>query len=191
MTDTPTILFVPGLRGHVADHWQTLLAQRLPGSHTVPPADVDGLSREVRVAALDQALGRLSGPVVLVAHSAGVLITAHWAQTRFRTDAPWTIVGALLATPADLERPLPEGYPAFDALEANGWLPVPRTPLPFPALLASSTNDPLAAADRVADLARDWGCDVVELGAVGHLNPIAGYGDWPEGMALIERVSAG
>lgn len=191
MTAAPTILFVPGLRGHVADHWQTLLAERLPGSHTVPPAEENGLSRDVRVAALDAALERITGPVVLVAHSAGVLITAHWANTRFRTDAAWTIQGALLATPADLERPLPEGYPAFDALKANGWLPVPRVPLPFPALLASSSNDPLAAEGRVAGLARDWGCEVVELGAVGHLNPVAGYGDWPEGMALIERVAAG
>lgn len=27
---TPTILLVPGLRDHVAKHWQTLLEQKLP-----------------------------------------------------------------------------------------------------------------------------------------------------------------
>ena len=32
-----TILFVPGLRDHVAEHWQTLLAAEIPGSVTVEP----------------------------------------------------------------------------------------------------------------------------------------------------------
>ena len=63
----PTIVFVPGLRDHVPEHWQTLL----------------------------------------VAHSAGVMMVAHWAQSH---DRP--IRGALLATPADLEQPLPAGYGA-------------------------------------------------------------------------------
>ena len=30
--DTATILVVPGLRDHVAQHWQTLLAARVPGT---------------------------------------------------------------------------------------------------------------------------------------------------------------
>jgi hypothetical protein len=32
-----TVLFVPGLRDHVVDHWQTLLAVEIPGSITVEP----------------------------------------------------------------------------------------------------------------------------------------------------------
>jgi hypothetical protein len=39
--------------------------------------------------------------------------------------------GALLAASADFEPPMPEGYPAIDALERGGWLPVPRSALPF------------------------------------------------------------
>jgi len=33
----PTVLIVPGLRDHVDDHWQTLLAARLERVRTVPP----------------------------------------------------------------------------------------------------------------------------------------------------------
>ncbi len=44
-----TILFVPGLRDHVADHWQTLLAAELPGSRTVAPLEHDKLSCAARV----------------------------------------------------------------------------------------------------------------------------------------------
>jgi hypothetical protein len=32
-----TVVLVPGLRGHVEDHWQTRLAASPPGARTVPP----------------------------------------------------------------------------------------------------------------------------------------------------------
>ena len=134
-----TILFVPGLRDHVAEHWQTLLAADLPGSRTVPPLEHDKLSRAARVEALDRAIAAIDGPVILVAHSAGCLMVAHWAQQHGRP-----IRGALLATPADIERPLPAGYPTLPDLQANGWLPLPRSPLPFPSIVAASSGDPLA-----------------------------------------------
>ena len=56
--DGVTVLFVPGLRDHVADHWQTLLAAEIPGSVTVEPLTEDRLSRAARVKALDEALAR-------------------------------------------------------------------------------------------------------------------------------------
>jgi predicted alpha/beta hydrolase family esterase len=175
-----TVLFVPGLRDHVADHWQTLLAAEIPGSRTAPPLTEDKLSRAARVASLDRALAEIEGPVILVAHSAGCLTVAHWAQAHERP-----IQGALLATPADIERPLPEGYPTKAALKAGGWLPVPRAKLPFPSLVAASSNDPLADLDRTVALAIDWGSELALLGDVGHLNPAAGFGPWPAGLDLI------
>ena len=36
MTDA-TVVLVPGLRGHVEDHWQTRLAASLPEVRMVPP----------------------------------------------------------------------------------------------------------------------------------------------------------
>lgn len=178
-----TILFVPGLRDHVADHWQTLLAAEIPGSRTVPPLEADKLSCAARVEALDRAIAAIDGPVILAAHSAGCLMVAHWARTHRRP-----VKAALLAAPADIERPLPEGYPRIDDLEANGWLPVPRAPLPFRSLVAASTDDPLAALHRVRGLAMDWGSEVEVVGAVGHLNPAAGFGPWPRARALLETL---
>jgi predicted alpha/beta hydrolase family esterase len=180
---SPTILMVPGLRDHVADHWQTLLEARLPKARSVPPLERDKLCRHARVAALDQALADIDGPVILVAHSAGVMITVHWAQMHQRP-----IHGAVLATPADLETPMPTGYPSMDALREHGWLPIPRKRLPFPAIVASSNNDPLCSAPRAATLAHDWGSLLFELGNVGHLNPAAGYGPWPAAEALIDSL---
>ena len=179
----PTILIVPGLRDHVAEHWQTLLEQRLPKARSVPPLEHDKLSCAARVAALDRALAAISGPVILVAHSAGVMITVHWAQRHRRA-----IKGALLAAPPDFESPLPEGYPTQHVLSDNGWLPTPRAPLPFPTIVAASTNDPLGRYERVVELAAAWGSRLVNVGAVGHLNPAAGFGEWPRAEELIREL---
>lgn len=179
----PTILFVPGLRDHVAEHWQTHLASEIPGSVTVEPLATDRLSRAARVEALDQTLQAIEGDVILVAHSAGVLMTVHWAAAPTRP-----VRGALLVTPADVERPLPEGYPKFDELAANGWMPIPRAKLPFPSLVVTSRNDPLGERGRVESLAFDWGAAVYDAGEVGHLNPAAGFGPWPMGRRLLARL---
>ena len=183
MHTTPTVLFVPGLRDHVEDHWQTILARKIAGSHTVAPLERDKLSCDARVAALDAAYRKLSGPVVLVAHSAGVMIAVHW----IRRHSP-RIHGALLATPADLESPLPAGYPGFQEIASNGWLPIPRERLNFRAIVAASTNDPLARFNRVDGFARDWGARLMNVGAVGHLNPAAGFGRWTQGEELVGEL---
>lgn len=180
-----TVVIVPGLRDHVAEHWQTLLARQLPRVRTVAPLTVDKLSRAARVQALQETVADTTGPLLLVAHSAGVMITVHWAQRSVDTGR---VVGALLATPADLETPLPAGYPPHDALLAHGWMPIPRRPLPFASVLAASRNDPLARFERAQGLAQDWGSRLVDLGEVGHLNPAAGYGPWPRATELIASL---
>ncbi|NCL72798.1 alpha/beta hydrolase [Rhodococcus sp. YH1] len=180
---SPTVVIVPGLRDHVADHWQTLLSERLDDARTVPPLEHDKLDRAARVAALDTVLNDISGPVVLVAHSAGVMTTVHWAQNPTRP-----IQGALLATPADLELPLPAGYPSGEDLDRGGWNPIPRRRLPFPSVVAASRNDPLACHRRVTGMAELWGSRLVDLGNVGHLNPAAGYGYWPRAEELLQEL---
>lgn len=183
MTSTPTILMVPGLRDHVEEHWQTILQKKLPNAHSVPPLESDKLSRAARVERLESELAKISGPVILVAHSAGVMITVQWAQKYQRP-----IQGALLAAPADLEAPMPAGYPSLDAIRESGWLPIPRTKLPFPSIVAASTNDPLGNFERVSQMAADWGSRLVNVGEVGHLNPAAGFGEWAQAEELIRML---
>jgi predicted alpha/beta hydrolase family esterase len=183
--DSHTVLFVPGLRDHVAEHWQTLLEASLPNARCVPRMDRHKLSRAAWVEALDHSLAAIDGPVVLVAHSAGCMIVVHWALAH---DRP--IKGALLAAPPDFETPLPAGYPAQETLIDNGWLPTPRKRLAFPSIVAASTNDPLARCERVESFAASWGSKLVNVGAVGHLNPAAGYGPWPRAMDFVRELSA-
>ncbi|HWZ74545.1 MAG TPA: alpha/beta hydrolase [Casimicrobiaceae bacterium] len=181
---TPTILMVPGLRDHVPAHWQTLLEQKLPNAKSVPRMERDKLSCAAWVAMLDESLAAIDGPVILVAHSAGVMIVVHWAMWNRRS-----IIGALLAAPPDFESPLPEGYPTHDVLRENGWLPTPRARLPFPSIVAASANDPLARYERTEGLAQAWGSKLVNVGNVGHLNPASGYGEWPRAERFIRELA--
>jgi uncharacterized protein len=184
MDPRATVLIVPGLRDHVPQHWQTLLAAQLPRVVSVPPMGRDDLDCGVRVAAIEHAAQAIDGPLIIVAHSGGCIMVAHWAQ---QTRRP--VLGALLATPPDFDTPMPEGYPAIDALTLGGWLPVPRKVLPFPSIVAASRNDPLGRFVRVSALAHDWGSKVVDIGEAGHLNPASGYGPWPLAHAFIEQLA--
>ena len=185
-TASPTILIVPGLRYHVAAHWQTLLEQKLANAKCVPRMEPgqDKLSCAAWVAELDKSLAAIAGPVILVAHSAGAMIVVHWAQRHRRP-----IAGALLAAPPDFESPLPEGYPTQQVLRDNGWLPTPRAALPFPTIVAASTNDPLGRYERIEALARGWGGKLINVGNVGHLNPASGYGEWPQAEEFIDELA--
>jgi uncharacterized protein len=179
-----TVVLVPGLRGHVEDHWQTHLAASLPGTRTVPPLGRTNPALQARVTLLDQIVQDIAGPVVVVAHSAGVLVAVHWAAQY----SPTRVVGALLATPPAFATPLPSEYPSIEELRAHGWLPIPRRPLPFPSILAVSTDDPLGNPVRMRALANAWGSRTRSLGAVGHLNPASGYGEWPQAVELITEL---
>lgn len=184
-----TILIVPGLRDHVEEHWQTHLERKLSAVRKVvcvQPLEIEKLSREARVTAIQRTMVTIDGAVIAVAHSGGVITLMHWAQ-QHDTGA---LKGALLAAPADFDTPLPAGYPTMDTLQANGWLPVPRRALPFRSIVAASTNDPLAKLDSVMQMANEWGSELVNVGAVGHLNPASGFGEWTMAEQLIQQLES-
>jgi len=185
----PTVLVVPGLRDAVAQHWQTLLEARLRAAGrpvaSVLPMWREDLNCAARVGEIERAAQSVEGPIVIVAHSGGCIMVAHWAMQTRRS-----VHGALLAAPPDFETPMPDGYPTVAALRAGGWLPVPRERLAFPSIVAASRDDPLTTYQRAAALADDWGGRLVDLGKVGHLNPASGYGEWPMADKFIRELSA-
>ncbi len=184
-----TVVIVPGLRERVAEHWQTLLEAKLAKTRavvSVPPLREEALDCAARVEAIERTVRAVQGPLIFVAHSGGVIMLLHWAQ-KYRH----AVQGALLAAPPDFETPLPAGYPTLETLQAHGWLPVPASPLPFPSLVAASSNDPLAALPRVEAMAVQWGSTVVHVGAVGHLNPASGYGEWLRAEQLLQQIDNG
>ena len=115
MNATP--VFVPGLRDHVAEHWQTHMAASIPGSITVEPLTENRLSREARVAALEATLAGIEGDIYLVAHS-GVLTVAFWDRSR---------PGHTRRAAGHAGRRLPPAAIQQQA-RGNGWTPIPRIP---------------------------------------------------------------
>lgn len=182
-----TVLIVPGLRDESAEHWQSLLVRELHSAgrpvRSVKPMGRENLDCALRVAQVEQEAAAANGPLIIVGHSAGALTVAHWAS-----QAGGRVRGALLAVPPNFEVPMPTGYPAVDALSAGGWLPLPRSPLPFPSIVAASRNDPLASYEWVTALAADWHSRLIDLGAVGHLNPASGFGPWLRAAELIAAL---
>jgi hypothetical protein len=141
----PAVVIVPGLRDHVAEHWQTNLADALTADghevHTVPPLRRERFSRAARVTALEEAASKVSGPIVLIAHSAGVIITVHWA-TQYRTDR---IRGARYRPPRPTStsrcpRRTSSGRDPGEG-PRTGRHPVGRRPLPSPGGVRASPSD--------------------------------------------------
>jgi len=179
-----TIVIVPGVGDSAPAHWQTRMERDHAGSRRVVQDDWTWPVRSAWVDGLARTLAGIDGPVVLVGHSAGSVTVVHWAAAHtHRGD----IRGALLVAPADLESELPDGTPV-DFLEDAGWVPCPRTPLPFASVVVASTNDPYATMNRSEELATAWGSRLVRMENAGHINADAGFGAWPLGDKLLAEL---
>lgn len=176
-TSPRSVLLLPGWQNSGPDHWQSRW-EALYGYRRVEQHDWVRPLRGDWTMQLEEAVLDSDGPVLLVAHSLGCILTAWWAAYSRNTHR---VRGALLVAPGDVEAPEVAGY-------LPGWAPIARQPLPFPSVLVSSQNDPYCRAARAEALARAWGAQPVDLGACGHINAASGLGDWPEGHALLHSL---
>ncbi|MEH3106286.1 MAG: alpha/beta hydrolase [Sphingomonas fennica] len=176
----PVVLTVPGLGNSGPDHWQTLWEQARQDTERVDLGLWDDPRRDQWVARLDAAIGAAHPPVILVAHSLGCHAVAWWAALH----APpygWPVAAAILVAPPDLDR-------ADRPAEIADFAPAAACPLPFPALVVASGDDPYCALDRARGLASGWGAGFLAVGDHGHLNAASGLGRWPRGQALLDAV---
>ena len=172
-------LILPGWQNSGPDHWQSRWEAR-HGYRRVDQHDWMHPRRGDWIARLEDVILSTEGPVVLVAHSLGCILTAAWAQVSRSTVR---VQGALLVAPGDAER---------EALRPvlPSWSPIVRQRLPFPSVLVGSRNDPYCSFERAQGMASDWGSRFVDLGERGHINAESGLGDWPEGHAqLLELMN--
>lgn len=168
------VLTLAGLWNSGPQHWQTLWEARYPQLRRVEHRDWNNPQRDEWVAELDAAVAACQGAPVLLGHSLGCMLAAHWAHS----GSPLRAAGALLVAPADVEAP---SYP----IAPNGFAPVPLAKLPFPCIVAASTDDPFVSRERARAFAGAWGARFVEIGPAGHVNADSGHGEWPEGERLL------
>ena len=171
-------LTVPGVTNSSPQHWQSLWEKEFPERFqrieqqewdTPVCADwIEKIETDVQKANPEA--------VVLVAHSLGCTAVAHWAR-KFGTK----IKGAFLVAPSDCEAP---SY-NFDT---KYFAPIPLDVLPFKSLVVASTNDEYVSLMRAEQFADAWGSEFVSVGAKGHINFSAGFGEWNEGLELLKQL---
>jgi predicted alpha/beta hydrolase family esterase len=167
---------IPGWNGSGPGHWQTIWQRHRPEiarveqrswSHPVLGDWAEELERAVRAA---------RAPSLLVAHSLGCALVAHWA----RAGSVARVAGGRRVAPPDVDDPTLATPRTFS--------PMPREPLPFPAWVVASRNDPYATFGRAEELARAWGARLLDAGRSGHLNVASGHGAWPRGAELLAAL---
>lgn len=174
--DAMMALILPGIGNSGPEHWQTLWERQHPDWQRVQQRDWDHPVCEEWVRRLDDAIGRLPAPPVLIAHSMGCLVVAHWAH---RSSA--SVRAAFLVAVPD-----PEG-PCFPSA-AQGFQPLPTKKFHFQSLVVTSSDDPFGSVAHAKRCAAAWGSGFVEIGAAGHINADSGLGHWPAGLALFDAL---
>lgn len=178
MVKPDNVLILPGWQNSGPGHWQSRW-EALHGFRRVDQHDWMTPRRGDWIARLEDVILGSDGPVVLVAHSLGCILTAAWAQVSRSTAR---VQGALLVAPGDPERDELRGV-------LPSWAPIVRDRLPFPSLLLGSHDDPYCSLAKAQSLADAWGSRFIDCGPCGHINAESGLGDWPDGLALLRELT--
>ncbi len=177
MTTPIRILIQPGLNNSGPQHWQSLWQQRHPEYERVEQENWDQPQLSDWLATLQRYLAQSDAPTVIVAHSLGSIATAHLVARGLGRN----LVGLLLVAPADVER--------VDApAEVRNFAPLPLGELAIPSIVVASDDDPYCNWARSEQLAQAWGSELVRLNAAGHINADSGFGEWPEGQAILQGL---
>lgn len=175
-------VIIPGIGGSGPGHWQTSWEQAWGDRATrISPASWDEPDLDDWCAALDRAVGASGTDVVLIAHSLGCLAAAAWSGRDKRPG----VRGAFLVAPPDVLSP------SFPTAEAGSFVPVEAAPLPVPALLVTSDDDPYCDPGTAQRLATAWRAGHVSIGEAGHINAASGLGTWASGRSLLTAFLAG
>jgi len=170
-------LILPGLHNSDPEHWQSRWEARHENVYRVIQDDWVTPRCADWVSKLDEAVA-VGGPdAVLVAHSAGCALVAHWATVQSRRR----VRGALLVAPSDSEAPsFPSG--------PTGFAPMPLQRFPFPSIVVASCDDPFVTVSRAQLFAKAWNSEFVMIGKAGHINSDSALGYWPQGVALLRSL---
>lgn len=178
-----TTLIIPGYRGSGSDHWQSWLEDELPDARRVKGINWDDPLLAAWAIAVRHEIDLAPHSVWLVAHSFGCLASIVAAA-----DRPDKVAGAMFVAPADPGRFTASGLRGeHDHAESVArWLP--SRPQDFPSVVVASSDDPWATLAVTAYWAQRWGSRFICVGKAGHINTDAGFGPWPQGLALLTAM---
>ncbi len=179
LTNTYNYLLVPGYGGIEMQHWMRHWARWLPNAHFVKQKDFQNPVQEVWVDALaKKAQGLPDKPIVLIAHSLGVLTSVVAALEHKLPE----VAASFLVAPPEPERT------EFHDGSWQGFLPFPAETLPFPSYLVYGSNDEYSTTANSTKWATHWGCTAKNAGENGHLGSSANLGNWPLGQEMFKQL---
>lgn len=170
------IFTIPGLYNSGPQHWQTHWENqygftRINQQNWEEPICSDWIKT------IDETISSYPlDKVILIGHSLACCTIVAWAAAYNRI-----IKGALLVGPSDTEAP---DYPTG----TRGFMPMPLNRLPFPSIIIASSNDEYVSMERATYFANCWGSELVNAGALGHINSSSGLGSWPEGYTQLKKL---
>ena len=169
---------IPGLHNSNKNHWQTKYEKLDPlGFMRIHQENWDEPDCDTWINQIENELWNLNhSKLILIGHSIGCMAIVKWHE-RFRHQ----IKGALLVAPSDSER---ANYPIY----ISGFASILDKELPFPTIVVASDNDHVTKIERSKEFAKNWGSELVILENAGHIEPKNGFGDWPLGLALIDKL---
>ena len=174
------VFLLPGLGNSGPEHWQSHWERRHPKFRRIEQEDWETPRCADWRERLDREVHALRRPLVLVGHSTGCALVAHWAAAA-AAERVALVRGAPLVAPSDPEGPnYPEG--------PTGFAPMPLAPLPFASIVVASDDDPFISLDGARAYAEAWGSRFEPVGAAGHINSASRLGDWPRGYTLLTEL---
>jgi uncharacterized protein len=167
---------LPGLNNSGPQHWQTYWENDY-GFTRIQQADWDNPVADEWTKTIEERLSNYPlQEVVLIGHSLACCTVVKWAE-RYRR----IIKGALLVGPSDTEAAT---YPPG----TSGFTPMPAYRLPFPSIVVASSDDFYVNMERAKFFAGNWGSQLVNAGALGHINTASNIGNWPQGYAILQQL---
>ena len=174
------ILIVPGYTNSGPEHWQSRWQARMSTARRVEQEQWTKPERDPWCASVRRAVSDAERPVILIAHSLGVAACVQAIdEDRALADK---VAGAFLVAPPEVDNP------AIRPKHLMTFGPYPAAPLPFPAFVVASRNDPFGSFERAQEVSADWGAFLVDAGEAGHINEKSGHGPWPEGLMLFAEL---
>lgn len=176
-TSQVDILILPGMSGGGVNYWYERWARKLKTARRIEQKSWDYPDSSDWCQQVVRAVEQATQPVVLIAHSLGVITAIHAAPSFPHQK----VIGAYFVAPPDMDH-LVEEFP-----QTSTFSPVPTAPLNFPSILVASNNDPYCSFEKAEDMSFAWGSKFESAGASGHINAESGQGPWPEGLLSFAR----
>jgi len=168
---------IPGLGNSGEEHWQTFFERSGNNFQRIVQQEWNAPDCKDWINTIDKAIAGYDPlTVILIGHSLGCATIAHWAKQFNRK-----IKAALLVAPSDIEAPVYK-FPS------TGFTPMPPDTINFRTIVVASENDEWVSLERAKEFAHNWGSEFISIGNAGHINTASGYGQWQEGLDILNML---